>query len=532
MLTEPTLAEVAVRVHGHGPAVFLLHGIGSSATSWDRVVPYLTDFRLIAIDLPGYGASADAPFTLDSLADRLATMIDAEGGSAHLAGVSFGALVALAVARRTPERVRSLVLADATLGRGGLPPAERARWLAGRAAFAEELIARAGERAAEIAAPGTPADVVAEIAANMRRARGSGYRTVAEIVASTDARPWLAALDTPALVLCGAADAVVGVPLAEALATELLDARFAVIAAAGHAPQVEQPAAFSRAVRAFLEGVESPERVTRVAIAGAGAIAGALIDGIAGGEAGPVRVCAIGAQPASSARVETIARRQSATVVTDLATLADHAPLVIEAAGGDVVRAYAEGWLTRGADVMLLSAGALVDAPLREALLAAARARDRRIYVPSGAIAGVDGVRAAAVGGGLHALTLRTTKPPRGLAGAPHVLAHAIDLDALTTPTTIFSGTVADAIRAFPNNVNVAAVLALAAGGTDVRVDIIADPHATTNVQEVEASGTFGTFRVRLDNHPSPRNPKTSLLAPQSALAMLRRFSEPLWAGA
>ena len=531
MLTEPTLAGLAVRRHGDGPAVLLLHGIGSSATSWDRLVPHLSGFRLVAIDLPGYGASADVPFTLETLVDRLTTMIDAEGGTAHLAGVSFGALLALAVARRSPERVRSLVLADATLGRGASPAAEREGWLAGRAAFAADLVARAEDRAREIAAPGAPADVVAEIAANMGRARPAGYRTVAGIVASTDARPWLAAVKIPALVLCGAADGVVGVQLAESIATDLPNARFAVIAGAGHAPHVEQPAAFGRAVGAFLDGVESPERVTRVAIAGAGAIAGVLIDGIAAGDAGPARLCAIGAQPASSARLETIARRQSATAVTDLAALADHAPLVIEAAGGDVVRAYAERWLARGADVMLLSAGALVDASARDTLLAAARARGRRIYVPSGAIAGVDGIRAAAVGGGLHALTLRTTKPPRGLTGAPHVLANAIDLDALTIATTIFSGTVADAVRAFPNNVNVAAVLALAADGTDVRVEVIADPHATTNVQEVEASGTFGTLRVRLDNRPSPRNPKTSLLAPQSALAMLRRFSEPLWAG-
>jgi aspartate dehydrogenase len=532
MVTDPTLAACAARRCGEGPAVFLLHGIGSSATSWNRVAPRLPGYRLIAPDFPGYGDTPDAPgLTLEALADRLAAAIDAEGGSAHLVGVSFGALVALALARRSPERVRSLVLADATLGRGGFPPGDRERWLAGRLAFADGLAAGAEKRAREIAAPGAADDAIAEIAANMRRARPAGYRAVAAMVAGADARPWLDTIPIPALVLCGAADAVVGVPLAETIAAALPDARFAVIAGAGHAPHVEQPGAFADAVRAFVDGVEAPERVTRVALAGAGAIAGVLIDGIARGDAGLARVVAIGARASSAARAQPLAERQSALVVRDLATLGAHAPLVIEAAGGDAVRAHAAQWLDAGADVMILSAGALIDARFRDDLLARARANRRRILVPSGAIAGVDGVRAGALGG-LRTLTLRTTKPPRGLAGAPHILASGIDLAALTVPTTVFSGTVAEAVRGFPSNVNVAAVLALAGRGVDVRVEVVADPTGDANVQGIEASGAFGTFRVRLDNRPSPANPKTSMLAPLSALAMLRRFSEPLWVGA
>jgi aspartate dehydrogenase len=531
MLTDPTRTELAAHRSGAGSALLLLHGIGSSATSWQRIAPLLAGHRVIAPDFPGYGDSPDAPgMTLDDLVDRVAALIDDEGGRAHIVGVSFGALVALALARRSPERVRSLVLADATLGRGGFAPEERDRWLAGRLAFAADLVTRAPERAREIAAPGAADDVVAEIAANMRRARPAGYRAVAQIVASTDARPWLAGIPTPTLVLCGAADAVVGVPLAEAIAADLPDARYAAIPGAGHAPHVEAPAVVAQAIGAFVAGIEAPHLVTRVAIAGAGAIANVLIDGIARGEAGLARVAAIGARAPGVGRATPIARRASA-LVTGLDELADHAPLVIEAAGGDVVRAHAAAWLERGADVMVLSAGALIDAGVRDELIACARAHRRRILVPSGAIAGVDGVRAAAIGG-LRTLTLRTTKPPRGLAGAPHIVASGIDLDALTTATTVFAGSVADAVRGFPSNVNVAAVLALAGRGADVRVEVVADPHGTTNRQEIEASGTFGKFRVQLDNQPSPANPKTSMLAPLSALAMLRRLSDPLWVGA
>lgn len=197
-----------------------------------------------------------------------------------------------------------------------------------------------------------------------------------------------------------------------------------------------------------------------------------------------------------------------------------------------MVRQYALTWLEGGADVMVLSAGALLDEHLLETLRATASARGRRIYVPSGAIAGIDGVRAAALGG-LRTIRLRTTKPPKGLAGAPYVVANGIDLDAMTVPATIFDGSVGDAVRGFPTNVNVAAVLALAAGSSaELAVSVVADPHATTNVHELEVSGGFGTFTVRLDNLPSPDNPKTSALAPLSALAMLRRLSDPVWIGA
>jgi aspartate dehydrogenase len=333
--------------------------------------------------------------------------------------------------------------------------------------------------------------------------------------------------------VCGAHDAVTGLALSSRIAETIPDAQLATIAGAGHAPHIEQPAAFAEAVRAFIDGVESPSRVVRVALAGAGAIGNVLLDGIAQGLAGTARVVAIGDQPERVSAVMGRAARASATLVTDLADLPRHAPLVIEAAGQEVVRRYASGWLEAGADVMVLSAGALADRRFRDDLVSVARARGRRLYVPSGAIAGIDGIRAAALGG-LRTLRLRTTKPPRGLAGAPYVVEHGIDLDGLTERRTIFSGGVAEAVRGFPSNVNVAAIAALAGDVAGVALDVVvvADPHAQTNVHEIEAAGEFGTFTIRLDNLPCAGNPKTSALAPLSALAMLRRLSDPLWVGA
>ncbi len=508
----PQAALHTVRA-GAGPTLLLLHGIGSSATSWQRQIDRLAgDYTLIAPDLRGYGDSSDPAGTpsLDAVADDLATLL---AGPAHIVGVSFGALAALALARRHPKLVRSLVLSDTTLGRATLAPAERTRWVEGRYALAADLQIRADERSREIAGPGAPADVLAEIASNMRRARPAGYRYVTDIIAATDALPWLETIAVPALVVCGEHDSVVGLALSQTIAARIPGARLATIPGAGHAPNVERPDEFATAVRAFVDGVEMPSRVVRVAVAGAGAIANVLIDGIARGSGGTARVTAVG-------------RRGD-----DFERLPEHASLVIEAAGPDVVRTYAAGWLARGADVMILSAGALVDADFARELRAVARAHGRRIMVPSGAVAGIDAIRAGALGG-LRSLHLRTTKPPRGLAGAPHVIANAIDLDALTTATKIFEGTVADAVRGFPSNVNVAAVLALAGDGVEVRVSVVADPASSVNTHEIEAAGDFGTFTVRLDNLPSAENPKTSALAPLSALAMLRRLSANLWVGA
>jgi len=384
---------------GAGPTVLLLHGIGSSAPSWRRQFDRLAaDYTLIAPDLRGYGDSADpsGPPSLDAVADDLARLLD---GPAHIVGVSFGALAALALARRRPELVRSLVLSDTTLGRGFLGPAELQKWVAGRYELAAELQTRADERAGEIAGPNAASDVLAEIARNMRRARPAGYTYVTDIIAATDARPWLPAIDVPTLVICGEHDGVVGLALSQTIAEAIPDSRLATIPGAGHAPNVESPDAFAAAVRAFIDALERPAAVVRVALAGAGAIATVLIDGIARGSGGLARVTAIGRLESEAETVDVRARRQGAIGVGDLAQLPQHAELIIEAAGGDVVRTYAAGWLASGADVMILSAGALVDPVFARELRAVARKHGRRILVPSGAVAGIDGIRAGALGG-------------------------------------------------------------------------------------------------------------------------------------
>ncbi|NUQ01275.1 MAG: DUF108 domain-containing protein [Armatimonadetes bacterium] len=184
--------------------------------------------------------------------------------------------------------------------------------------------------------------------------------------------------------------------------------------------------------------------------------------------------------------------------------------------------------LQAGADVMVLSVSGLVG---RDDLINLAREQGRRIYVPTGAIAGLDAVRAAAIAG-IDQVTLTTTKPPRGLAGAPYVVEQAVDLEQITAPTVIFEGNVIEAVQAFPANVNVSAALALAGIGAErTRVKVVCDPTSESNRHQIEVVGASGRLAIEVDNVPSPSNPKTSYLAALSAIALLQRLTSPVTVG-
>ena len=174
-----------------------------------------------------------------------------------------------------------------------------------------------------------------------------------------------------------------------------------------------------------------------------------------------------------------------------------------------------------------MSVGGLVRDSSWKRLLARSRGK---IYVPSGALAGLDGVKALAVGR-LRRLSLTTRKPPRALASAPWLQRKRLGLDRLTRARLLFEGTPRAVVRAFPQNTNVAAALALAGGATArTRIRVIADPSLRVNVHELEAEGDCGTIRCRIESRPSA-NPKTSELAIRSAIATLRRLFDPLIIG-
>lgn len=230
--------------------------------------------------------------------------------------------------------------------------------------------------------------------------------------------------------------------------------------------------------------------------------------------------------------LEGLFGRDPPPVVSTLDDLTAEAELVVEAAGGTAVDEAAVDVLGAGCDLLVMSVGAFADQGLFDRVLDAARRNDAVVHAPSGAIAGLDAVKTAAVTGDLEAVSLTTTKPPGGLAGGPYVSEHGIDLDAIDQPTTVFEGSAREAAPAFPSNINVAMVLALAGIGPDrTEVRIVADPDETNNVHHIEASGHVGEIETTVRNVPSPTNPKTSYLAAVSAIETLRGMTTTLRVG-
>ena len=198
--------------------------------------------------------------------------------------------------------------------------------------------------------------------------------------------------------------------------------------------------------------------------------------------------------------------------------------IVVECASPDAARAYAESVLLSGKDLLIMSSGALTDPDLALRLTDLAVRQDRRVIIPSGALGGIDAI--SATKGRLEQVTLTTTKPPRGLKGAPGFVDW--ETQHISKATTIFDGSAIDAVKLFPANVNVAATLSLAGlGAQDTKVKVIADPNSKINVHEVEAKGDFGTLKFRMELYPHERNPKTSFLAIISAIEALRASCSP-----
>ncbi len=189
---------------------------------------------------------------------------------------------------------------------------------------------------------------------------------------------------------------------------------------------------------------------------------------------------------------------------------------VMEAASQDAVVEYAEMVLGAGKDLIILSIGSLLDDDFRKRLMAIATEKKCKIYLPSGAVCGIDGIKAAQMAE-VNQVTLVTTKPPASLG---------IKTD---KRQTLFDGYARDAIIKFPRNINVAACLSLAGTGFDsTRVKIVVDPVTAYNSHRILAHGKFGRLRSEMENLPNPRNPKSSYMASLSAIACLRKLIEPL----
>ena len=198
--------------------------------------------------------------------------------------------------------------------------------------------------------------------------------------------------------------------------------------------------------------------------------------------------------------------------------------LVIEAASQKAVKLFGPMVVGMGISLMIMSVGALVDDELFALLKATARANGVKLYLPSGAIGGVDVVNAAAVKK-IYEISLKTSKPPDGLLNNEYITGAGIDVRKIERPTVVFDGSAGEAIKVFPLNINVATTLALSGIGKErTRVRIIVDPDIDRNVHELSMRGEFGGMKCTVQNVPHPENPKTSYLAALSAIAKLKKI--------
>jgi len=256
----------------------------------------------------------------------------------------------------------------------------------------------------------------------------------------------------------------------------------------------------------------------KVALAGFGAIGGALARRLDRGIAG-LRLAAISARNLEKARDRADDGLAHPLPVLPPEALPDHADVVVECAPATAFRTIAEPALRVGRILMPVSVGALLE---HADLIELARTNGARIVVPTGALLGLDAVRAAAEGE-IHSVRMITRKPPGGLAGAPHLERHGIRLEGLSEPLKVFEGTAREGARGFPANVNVAAALSLAGIGPDrTRLEIWADPGVTRNTHRIVVEADSARFEMQIENVPSEENPRTGKITALSVIAALR----------
>jgi len=192
--------------------------------------------------------------------------------------------------------------------------------------------------------------------------------------------------------------------------------------------------------------------------------------------------------------------------------------LVVEAASSKISADILKKAINAQKDILIMSIGGLLG---NEDLLVKAAKAGIKVYLPSGAVCGVDGLKSASVGK-IDSVTLTTRKSPKSLSGAPYLKENNIDIWAIKDETVIFEGSAMDAVKGFPQNVNVCAILSLAGiGAKNTRVRIVASPAYTKNTHDLEIEGEFGRLTTKTENVPSKTNPKTSQLAVFSAIATL-----------
>ncbi len=257
-----------------------------------------------------------------------------------------------------------------------------------------------------------------------------------------------------------------------------------------------------------------------IGIVGCGTIGGELAGWIHTHLKNKARLAALyDLNPSQSNRLEKSLSLSSVSVVS-LEELVAKSDLVVEAASVEAVPLVAKKVLQKGKDLLVMSVGGLAR---NQGLITLAQEHGCRIYIPSGAIGGLDAVKGAALSK-IDTAVLTTRKAPETLADAPYWKERKKEWQAISKETVLFEGNATEAIRLFPKNINVSATVQLAAPDADWKVKIIAVPGLRRNMHEIRVEGESGKMVFRMENLPAPGNPKTSYLAVLSAKSLLEEI--------
>jgi aspartate dehydrogenase len=272
--------------------------------------------------------------------------------------------------------------------------------------------------------------------------------------------------------------------------------------------------------------IDAMPKKLKIGILGVGSIGQTFANAVDRGrvEADLVAICDQDAERA--ANFAAVLTCKPAVVSID--ELIEQTDLVVEAASQAVLPILVPKALAAGRDLLVLSVGGLLghDDWFREATK-----KGCHIFVPSGAIAGLDGIKSASIGR-IDSAVLTSRKPAAALKGTKYVTERGIAVEEMKEETVIFDGTAEEAARAFPTTSNVAASLRLSVDASaPVRVRVVAVPGGTQNVHEIRVKGEFGELSVDIKNVPSSANPRTSQLAAFSALATLANLTKSLRVG-
>jgi aspartate dehydrogenase len=260
--------------------------------------------------------------------------------------------------------------------------------------------------------------------------------------------------------------------------------------------------------------IRAPERLS---IAGLGSVGRAIVARLRSDLPG-YRLSAVAAR--DKPRAYQFLREQGHDVpVLPIEELGAQSDVVVECLPPTLLPSLATSTLQHGADLLVLSVGALLDHPDLVDLAWSSRGR---ILVPSGAIPGLDAIAAAAVGT-IYEVRIVSRKPPSGLAGAPFFATSDIQIDAIDAPTLLAKGPVREVIRGFPSNLNVSVAVALAGIGPDrTQLEIWADPGINRNMHTVSVDSDSCSLSLSIENIPS-ENPRTGRLTALSVVSLLQK---------